>query len=363
MKELNNNSIVLNASTNQQLPGVSQQKTARTRSEGYLKYTSFAARHRKDGDVLVKFRDPKNTASGLRAANVKDDGFFGCDIIGPLFRTKGTKAINNNVRKDFVQSIVDSFEGAGDFNLFHLDDHDLEELKLKDFIGKDKLAKARETGCLTLRDLLGENQVTTGKPLSARRITAINDVFTRFERSAKPKLEGDELNDCLVNLFKGSASFNGKNFQERLRGEVEGREIELTIDFDDQDAGNQQGVQEVKTNNETALKKLDTIRKGGFISKMLAQVSWYGVDVFSFKDIRECDSAGVKPHGTVSINLTIKKGTEPGMKDEAEKITLVVSESGDDRRAACRRTVKFTLPENFFWNYRSRFESVEIIDS
>ena len=382
MKELNNNNIVLNASAsnqNQQVADVQQGGVAKepAKARGYLRFVRFA-NGCADKDVLIKFKKPEElTDGGLRAANIKDDGFFGCDMIGPLFRRQVTKDGNNKVRDQFVRLIIDSFKGAGDFNLLTLDEQDFNDLKLEDFIGKDKLAEMKAGGSLTLWDLVNEKMVTTGKPLSARRIIAIDSVFNRLkdakvEPRAVPKpiaqikasLQGQEACKCLKSIILGSPGFKGGDLMKRVKGEAEGREFDLTIDFGDPQNVNQQAVQNAEIDNESALKKLEELENvhSAFLRKMLSIVSWYGSEIFSYPDINACDKEGVKPHGRVSINLTIVKGIEPGSKNEAKAVTLVVSEAGDDSRAACKRTVKFSIPSDFFFA-GTQLESVEITDS
>ena len=364
MKELNNNSV---ASLNQQVLGASQQGAERTRSKGYLRYKTFAGEHAKNGDALVKFKDPSNAASGLRAASVEKDGFFGCDKIRPLFRRKVTEDANNNVRKDFVKSIIDSFEGAGDLNLLELNAKTLDELKLYDFIGKDKLKEATEEGRLTLRDIFENNMVTTGRPLSSRRITAITTVFENHESQN-------------AELFTGNASR-----QEPVAQEVPGRPvgnrkqqktlmlspesvtkdaglarsilsdifIYSTLGENDGAEGCRRRLDEAAftisvngnavTKGEDLKRMLNGIVKDDtaaqYLQKMLSRVSRFGVDSFLYKGIKLCDDVyreEKRSDKRPEINLTI------ALNEGKSDIELeVVEDRGarDERKATAVFTV------------------------
>lgn len=395
MKELNNNSIV---SLNQQVLGASQQGVVRPRSEGYLKYKAFAGKYAKEGDVLVKFRDPKSTASELRAANIKDDGFFGCDMIGPFFRRKVTKDANNNVRKDFVKSLVDSF---GDVNLFSaLNEKEIADMKLADFIGADALKAATESGRLMLSELVGKT--TIGKPLSSRRITAITTAFENYEArslelshgnasrqepvvtngSNKPveirtepkkpvtqpkhvsnKLAPESITDerarkIVRNIFTTWAWPNDNDdgaeaIKSRLdKIHEEGQDPKpLKINICDSEGSSYENVatgKELRTKLHNVVKD-DLVT--GFLLKFLSRVSRFGVDSFLYDGIEDCYGdyrANKKPYKTpIVVDLKIIDSGETKKdiitKRVAGNIVLKVSEGeGDDRRTA---TATFKLSD------------------
>ena len=184
MKEINtNNNIVLDQSGSFLQNQVQQQAPAN--NQGYLKFKSFAKDNSSHPDALVKFVDPNKVKIPdfeLRAADADlDGGKFWVDKINPIFRRPETKAINNNIRSLFAEALKDEFGDT--FDLFQaLDEQEIDDMKLEDFIGSKALKTAKRNHSLTLSQLVQQTKDgKTGRPLSSRRINAINYVLEKHQ--------------------------------------------------------------------------------------------------------------------------------------------------------------------------------------
>ena len=167
------------------------QNTGDFKSDFKLKdFTDFAQRvltEDREGDGLVKFGKftDKNGTSKivLRTPSFKLDGVFACDIKDPLFRTKKTKAVNNNVWTNFVDALIDKYGDRVDVRAL------AKSVTLADYVG-DRNAAEIETSrapvrLSRLRDMIQTNG--TGKPLSAREILNIDTAINY------PGVTGDQI--------------------------------------------------------------------------------------------------------------------------------------------------------------------------
>lgn len=156
---------------------------------------------RTGGDDLVKFgRYSENGEEGkysyfLRTPSVKSDGWFARDIKGALFRTKETKAVNNNVRLAFVNALIEKY---GNVFLQNKACREIcDALRPEDFVGS-KTAKERLTSehdfTFSLLDIKGmlKRGEGTGKPLSASRIIAITKAIDAY-KTAEAKVKQEKV--------------------------------------------------------------------------------------------------------------------------------------------------------------------------
>ena len=107
----------------------------------------------------------------LRIASIAKDNIFRCDMLNPLFRTSATKAVNNDVRKTFINALK---KQVGDLDVKQLVNRGL--LELKDFVNEKTAKEIKESEEPVRLSQLFEKIETngSGKPLSAREILNID---------------------------------------------------------------------------------------------------------------------------------------------------------------------------------------------
>lgn len=232
------NSSILNSSGSRIIPPpkgeAGKPKVQEDKSRTFQAFTRFAKRIAESigdkNDEVVKIKLGENGERRLRIPSIKEDGLIRRDMINVLYRTKKTKAANNQVRTVFLRALIGKF---GNLDLRKLPENQLEALGLADYIGARELGKAMGQAVFTLGDLLGmmETGKGTGKPLTVRQILKAGDKLKDVKQEKPVWKQGTDL--LSKNLKEYFTARKGRREPPSLKEVFEGPKELILHDVDE----------------------------------------------------------------------------------------------------------------------------------